>query len=75
MKKILYHYCSIKTFLSIIGNKTIRVSDCSKTNDTEETRWIATMIESVFSEKINESKKFCSKYNITEEKLASIKNK
>lgn len=74
MQKLLYHYCSLNTFLSIIGNKTIRASDCSKTNDTEETRWIATMIESVFLEKINESNKFCLKYNITEEKLNYIKN-
>lgn len=72
MEKILYHYCSLETFLSIIGNKTIRASDCSKTNDTEETRWIATMVENIFLEKIKESKVFCSKYNITENRLAYI---
>lgn len=72
MEKVLYHYCSLETFLSIIGNETIRASDCSKTNDTEETRWIATMVGNIFLNKVKESKVFCSKYSITEEKLEYI---
>lgn len=38
--KILYHYCSVETLLSIIQNKTIWLSDASKTNDSSELKYI-----------------------------------
>ena len=34
----IYHYCSIDTFFSIIQNKTLRLSDLNKTNDSMEKR-------------------------------------
>ena len=34
--KTLYHYCSTETFLSIISNKTIWLSDVGKSNDRSE---------------------------------------
>lgn len=37
---ILYHYCSMQSFLSIIENKNIWLSDASKTNDKTELIWI-----------------------------------
>jgi hypothetical protein len=36
---ILYHYCSNATFLSIIESNTIRLSDLSLSNDSQEGRW------------------------------------
>ena len=36
---IIYHYCSVDTFVQIVKNKTIRLSDLDKTNDFMEKRW------------------------------------
>ena len=36
---IVYHYCSLDTFNLIISNKTLRVSDIRKSNDSEELLW------------------------------------
>jgi len=38
--EILYHYCSVDTFLSIVQNKTLRLSEISKSNDSMECRWL-----------------------------------
>lgn len=35
----IYHYCSLNTFMQIIENKTIRLSDLNKTNDYLEKKW------------------------------------
>ena len=40
MGRILYHYCSIETFESIIKNHTLRFADITKTNDSEELLFI-----------------------------------
>ena len=37
--EVLYHYCSVPTFYNIIKNKSIWLSDISKSNDSEELRW------------------------------------
>lgn len=42
---ILYHYCSNETFLNIIKNKTIRLSDICKSNDYMEAKWLLEYIE------------------------------
>lgn len=34
----VYHYCSLETFLNILKNKTIRLSDINKSNDFLETK-------------------------------------
>ncbi len=36
---LIYHYCSLDTFVQIIKNKTIRLSDLDKTNDYMEKKW------------------------------------
>ena len=72
MKNTLYHYCTLDTFLSIIKSETIRASDCSKTNDTEESRWIASLIIDSFLLKLKNSPIFYSKYDINDEKLTYI---
>ena len=40
---VLYHYCSLNTFYNIIKNRTIRLSDIKKANDSEETVWLPKM--------------------------------
>lgn len=42
---ILYHYCSNSTFLSIIESDTIRLSDLSLSNDSQEGRWVKKVFE------------------------------
>lgn len=37
---ILYHYCSVPTFYNITHNKSIWLSDISKSNDSLELKWI-----------------------------------
>lgn len=41
----LYHYCSLQTFYSIIKNKSIWLSDLSKTNDSMELVWMKECVE------------------------------
>ena len=38
--RVLYHYCSLSTFMSIFDNKSIWLSDIRKSNDSLELRWI-----------------------------------
>ena len=38
---LLYHYCSLETFLAIVQNKTIRLGDITKSNDAEELTWFS----------------------------------
>lgn len=35
----IYHYCGVDTFMAIIQNKTLRLSDLNKTNDYMEKKW------------------------------------
>ena len=38
--KILYHYCSIETFVKIIETQKLRFSDITKSNDTYEITYL-----------------------------------
>lgn len=38
--KTVYHYCSLETFFAIISNSTIRLSNISKSNDSEEITYL-----------------------------------
>lgn len=50
----IYHYCSMDTFMAIIKNKTIRLSDLNKTNDYMEKRWANKFIVDVLKNKLIE---------------------
>lgn len=50
----IYHYCSMDTFMAIIKNKTIRLSDLNKTNDYMEKRWANKFIVEVLKNKLIE---------------------
>lgn len=39
-KKCLYHYCSLNSFISIIQSKTIKLSEITKSNDSEEIKFL-----------------------------------
>ena len=36
----LYHYCSLDTFLNILKNRTLWLSDVGKSNDSQELKWL-----------------------------------
>lgn len=38
--EILYHYCSVDTFVKIVQNKTLRLSEIAKSNDSMECQWV-----------------------------------
>jgi len=48
---ILYHYCSIDTFMEIINNKTIRLSNIFKTNDSSEVIHVLKFLSDTLAEK------------------------
>lgn len=51
--KLVYHYCSIETFLSIIQNSVLRLTDIEKSNDYSERVYMETLILKQFQKKIN----------------------
>ena len=50
---MVYHYCSVDTFLKIIQNKSLRLSDIGKSNDYSELIYIENMIREEFEKIIN----------------------
>ena len=54
MTRKLYHYCSLETFISIISNKCIRLSDLSKSNDYMERKWIISIIEEALDKSLKD---------------------
>ena len=43
-EKIIYHYCSVDTFLSIIKNQELWVSDIFKMNDSSEEKCLEDLL-------------------------------
>lgn len=54
MSRKLYHYCSLETFIAIISNKCLRLSDLSKSNDYMERKWILNIIEEALDKSFKE---------------------
>lgn len=44
-REVIYHYCSLDTFLNIVKNRTIRLSEIGKSNDYMETKWLLNYFE------------------------------
>lgn len=62
---VLYHYTSLNVLEQILTNKTIRLSDITKTNDSKEITWIKNIIEEEYpkaycAEKAQYFKKYIS---------------
>ena len=66
-EKIVYHFCNINTFYSIISNQTLRLSDITKSNDQLEITWAISIIRKVFEKKYAELEEWV-KTEITKEK-------
>ena len=65
--RIVYHYCSLDTFYSIFCNSTIRLSNISKSNDSEEITYLLPEMKQFCSElfgKYNDA--FSEKYRLNE---------
>lgn len=60
----LYHYCSVNTFLAIVQDKCIRLSDLNRTNDYMEKRWATKLIGGVLKEELEN---FDIKIDLTED--------
>lgn len=45
---VIYHYTSLSTLNAILENKTIRLSDITKSNDSKEITWIVDFIPKTF---------------------------
>lgn len=69
MPPVLYHYCSVQTFVSIIENTNIWLSDANKTNDSTETKWMFSKMQEVINQAIE---KYKNKYD--EDVLELAKN-
>jgi len=54
-KYIVYHYCSVETFLNIIKNKKLWLSDSEYMNDNKEGIWIDEVVEKNIKELIETS--------------------
>lgn len=50
---LIYHYCTMDTFVSIIKNQTIRLSDITKSNDSMELLWVEKYIREIFNEEFD----------------------
>ena len=51
--RVLYHYCGVQTFYNIIKNRSIWLSDLSKTNDGKELVWLKEIVKREARRKIN----------------------
>lgn len=52
----VYHYCSMDSFYAIVQNKTLRLTDITKSNDSKEIAWIFQYVEDVFRDVYNQEK-------------------
>ncbi len=50
---IVYHYCGMDSFMSIIKNQSIRLSDITKSNDSMEILWVTRFIKEIFDEEFD----------------------
>lgn len=57
---IVYHYCSLETFFSIISNGTLRLSDIAKSNDLLECK---ALVEKIKCSTLEKLKKHTSDFN------------
>lgn len=67
---LVYHYCSLDTFKKIIENHTLRFSDITKSNDTEELFFITNLYHKYYNLKNNLNETFnASKFFLEQSNL------
>lgn len=57
--KIVYHYCSLESFKKIIENKTVRLTNITKSNDRAEIKYYYEEFEQILR---TSCKKFCKEH-------------
>ncbi len=63
--KLVYHYCSLETFFSIFSNSTIRLSNISKSNDSEEITYLLPKMKNFCANLFGEyNEKFSDNYRL-----------
>ena len=75
--KILYHYCSTHTFLSVIKNSNLWLADASKTNDETELIGLFENISNIIDDILLHYKSIFAEETILQAKICSelvIKN-
>ena len=50
LPQVLYHYCSVNTFVSVVKNSNLWLSDAEKTNDTTEMKCLFSKINEVIDQ-------------------------
>lgn len=71
---VVYHYCSLDTFLSIIQNSKIWLSDVLKSNDKLEYLWIRNRVNDEIKVLLSENKKALKIWNKFEKLGSEITN-
>lgn len=62
---IVYHYCSLDAFLSIMNNSTIRLTNISKSNDRAEIQYCFDVFEKTLRDScLDFAKRFVEKEEI-----------
>lgn len=54
-EELIYHYTSLSTLCSILENKTLRLADITKSNDSREITWIKEYIDDEFAKSYQKS--------------------
>lgn len=71
MGKIVYHYCSVESFVSIIQHATLRLSDLYKMNDWSEKRYYGELVINYLQEKYKLAYDIVRKLRIRLEELTN----
>lgn len=50
---IVYHYCTVDSFIKIISNSTMRLFNIRKTNDPQEIKYLKPCVETIIDKVIN----------------------
>lgn len=56
MNNTVYHYCSVDTFLKIITNKELWLTDVTKSNDSKELQLVFDKMEETLSKRLDDAK-------------------
>ena len=71
MPDVVYHYCSLQTFIDIISNSTIRLSNITKSNDEEEIKYIIPFLEKAIIQALESYNALTSsEYRISNESIS-----
>lgn len=71
--KTVYHYCSLDTFFTIFSNSTIRLSNISKSNDSEEITYLLPKMRKFCTDLFNfYNNRFPDEYKLQDEFVNNV---